>query len=226
MASPVTQAAIARLGIQVALPSRGDIARGLQWMPSMLEGIFKRVNQASYGTAVQAANDQQKLVDQMMNNEIKGEKARGTFIENAEKESRTRSLTQFKKHSKMAGNIARDAVTNLTANKRISNYAQNMGVKDRNMQTDINNILRERTRLFDRIAGLSKYYHDLEAPKRKQLIQDLKDELQFRRNNWLEWQKFGQQQAIFYRRSQGMAFAKKEGIDPKEALQVIADETM
>ena len=27
--SPVTKAAIARLGVQVALPSRGDIARGI-----------------------------------------------------------------------------------------------------------------------------------------------------------------------------------------------------
>ena len=43
--SPVTQAAIARLGVQVALPSRGDISRGLGWMPQVIGGIFKAVNQ-------------------------------------------------------------------------------------------------------------------------------------------------------------------------------------
>ena len=41
--SPVTQAAIARLGVQVALPSRGDIARGLNWLPGVISDVFKQL---------------------------------------------------------------------------------------------------------------------------------------------------------------------------------------
>ena len=184
MASPVTQAAIARLGIQVALPSRGDISKGLSWMPGMLEGIFKRVDAAAFGSAKKAVSDQQTLLKNMQDEEYRGEKSRHSFIEKAEQEARSTSLARFKKHADGANSIARRAVTALkpTAGYGSQNFAMKLGIKQKDMQTDINNILKERTTIYGQIAGLTDLFQGKDETYRNKMLQDLKTEYQARQD--------------------------------------------
>ena len=188
MASPVTQAAIARLGIQVALPSRGDISRGLSWMPGMLEGIFKKVDAVTYGSAKKAVSDQQKLLDQMQSDDIKGTNNRHAYIARAEEEARSTSLARFKKHADGANSIAHRAVTALkpTAGFGSRNFAMRMGIQEQEMQTDINTILKERQGIYNQMAGLVDLFQRKDETYRAKMIQDLETEWQARNDIYLE----------------------------------------
>jgi len=178
--SPVTQAAIARLGVQVALPSRGDIARGLGWMPQVISGIFKAVNQKKNAELQKDINKTTQSLHELAGNEANIQKSRNDRIRQTEQEGLKSTLAAYKKSIKEGKSMAQDAFEAPYSSRATDDFMASVkGWGDLGKQGNaaMNKLFKDGHKGFDLIKESAKAFYALDEEGRKAMLDGLRTEL-------------------------------------------------
>ena len=178
--SPVTKAAIARLGVQVAVPSRGDIARGLGWMPQVISGIFKAVNQKKNAELQKDINKTTQSLHELAGNEANIQKSRNDRIRQTEQEGLKSTLAAYKKSIKEGKSMAQDAFEAPYSGRATENFMASVkGWGDLGKQGNaaMNKLFQDGHKGFDLIKESAKAFYALDEEGRKAMLDGLRTEL-------------------------------------------------
>ena len=178
--SPVTQAAIARLGVQVALPSRGDIARGLNWLPGVISGVFKQLNKKKNAALQEDLSASQDALHKLVGTEQNIRASRDSAIRSAEQASLGNSLKAYKKSIKDGKSMVRNALSEPYSSKAKDNFMGSMkgwGNLGKQANDKMNKLFKDNRKGFDLMREASKAFYDLDEKGRKQMLDGLRNEL-------------------------------------------------
>ena len=181
--SPVTQAAIARLGVQVALPSRGDIARGLGWMPQVISGIFKAVNTKKNAVLEGDIEYTKNKLHDLAGTEANIRQSRDQFIRKAEQDSLQQTLRGFKESIKKGKSLAKDAFEEPYASGRMKKHMWkelgNIGYAGEKM---FKKLYTSGKRGYEFLEEAARGYYAMDNDQRAQLLAGLESELTKRKD--------------------------------------------
>ena len=184
--SPVTQAAIARLGVQVALPSRGDIARGLNWLPGVISGVFKQVNQKKNAVLQQDLSASKDALHQLVGTEQNIRASRDAAIRNQEKESLGDSLKAYKKSIGDGQSMLLRALQAPSTGGASKNFMASqkgwMNVTGR-ISKRFDSLFKRNLTGFELMRESAKEFYKLDAEDRQLMLNGLKNELISRQDN-------------------------------------------
>tara|TARA_R110002020_G_scaffold141859_1_gene313667 strand:+ start:6638 stop:9424 length:2787 start_codon:yes stop_codon:yes gene_type:complete len=178
--SPVTQAAIARLGVQVALPSRGDIARGLNWLPGVISGVFKQLNKKKNAALQEDLSASQDALHKLVGTEQNIRASRDSAIRSAEQASLGDSLKAYRKSIKDGKSMVRNALQEPYQSKAKKNFMGsikgwgNLGAK---ANKAMNKLFKDGRKDFDLMREASKAFYALDEKGREQMLDGLRNEL-------------------------------------------------
>jgi len=178
--SPVTQAAIARLGVQVALPSRGDIARGLNWLPGVISGVFKQLNQKKNAALQQDLSASQDALHKLVGTEKNIRASRDSAIRSAEQASLGSSLKAYQKSIKEGKSMVRNALQEPYQSKAKDNFMGSMkgwGNLGAKANKAMNKLFKDGRKDFDLMREASKAFYALDTKGREQMIDGLRNEM-------------------------------------------------
>ena len=181
--SPVPQAAIARLGVQVALPSRGDIARGLGWMPQVISGIFKAVNTKKNAVLEGDIEYTKNKLHDLAGTEANIRQSRDQFIRKAEQDSLQQTLRGFKESIKKGKSLAKDAFEEPYASGRMKKHMWkelgNIGYAGEKM---FKKLYTSGKRGYEFLEEAARGYYAMDNDQRAQLLAGLESELTKRKD--------------------------------------------
>jgi len=181
--SPVTQAAIARLGVQVALPSRGDISRGLGWMPQVIGGIFKAVNQKKNAELTRDINQTSNKLQELAGTEANIQKSRDQFIRRAEQDGLANTLRGYKEAISKGKSMAKDAFeAPYSSNRMVKHMWKELGAIGYDGEKLFKRLYKSGARGYELLEEAAKGFYAMDDKGRKQLLTGLENELIKRRD--------------------------------------------
>jgi len=183
--SPVTKAAIARLGVQVALPSRGDITSGIGWLPNAIAGVFKTLNAKKHAELNKDLSATKNALHDLTGTEENVRNSRDAFIRKSEQESLGNSLKAYKKSVSDGKSIVRNALSEPYSGKATKNFMKSMkgwGDFTENIQTKFDKLFQKGLKGFDLMRAAAKEFYKLDRQERKEFLEGLQNEL-IRRND-------------------------------------------
>ncbi len=184
--SPVTQAAIARLGVQVALPSRGDIARGLNWLPGVISGVFKQVNQKKLAVLQQDLSTSKDALHQLVGTEQNIRASRDAAIRSQEKASLGESLKAYKKSIGDGQSMLQKALEAPSTGNASKNFMASqkgwMNVTGR-ISKRFDALFKKNLSGYELMRESAREFYKLDAEDRKLMLTGLKNELISRQDN-------------------------------------------
>ena len=178
--SPVTKAAIARLGVQVALPSRGDIARGIGWLPATLAGVFKAVNAKKNAELQKDLANTKAALYNLTGTEENVRNSRDAFIRKAEQDSLGDSLKAYKKSVSDGKSIVRSALSEPYTGRATKNFMQSMkgwGDLGQKANSVMNKLFKDGHTGYDLMRRAASAFYALDSDERKAMLQGLQNEL-------------------------------------------------
>lgn len=178
--SPVTKAAIARLGVQVALPSRGDIARGIGWLPNTIAGVFKAVNQKKHAELNKDLDSTKAALHDLTGTEKSVRNSRDAFIRKAEQESLGASLKAYKKSVSDGQSIVRRALEQPYSGKATKNFmksAAGWGTFTDRINRKFDKIFKSGARGFDLMRQSAETFYSMDKQDRQLFLKGLQDEV-------------------------------------------------
>ena len=181
--SPVTQAAIARLGVQVALPSRGDISRGLGWMPQVIGGIFKAVNQKKNAELSRDINETSNKLQELAGTEKNIQQSRDQFIRKAEQDGLANTLRGYKEAISKGKSMAKDAFEAPYSSGRMAkNRFKELGNIGYDGEKLFKKLYKSGVRGYELLEEAAKGFYAMDDAGRKKLLTGLENELIKRRD--------------------------------------------